>query len=75
MTKAYKSLEIGFAHGNSAAGTGGYKPGNRTRPDTLGSYNSGFQLGMSHYHERSRSQRDKDAWRNQPKATRGERTE
>ena len=73
MSKPSPTYDIGFLHGNSAAGTNGYKPGNRNHPDTLAEYNRGFQDGSLYHHRTTRLQREIDAWRNLPKSTRGER--
>ncbi len=65
------SYEIGFSHGNRAGGTNNFKPGNLDAPQ----YREGFLAGTAAHHEATKLQRAKDAWRNQPKATRGARPE
>lgn len=69
-----KSYEIGFSHGNTYAGTLGYKPGNRkSGGSALREYDAGFDAGMSAHHESTRLQRAQLAWLNEPKKTRGPR--
>ena len=64
------AFEAGFTHGNSPAGTNGYRPGNRTAAGTLDAYNAGFQSGMAAHHEATRSQRSELAALNAPRVER-----
>jgi hypothetical protein len=72
-----KSFDIGFSDAFDAAGsTNGYKPGNRkVGGRSLAEYDAGFQAGMMLHHEKCRPMSEYLAWLNQPKATRGPRTQ
>lgn len=69
MSKAY---EIGFDHGYSGRGTHGYKPGNR-KPGgaNFKAYGAGFQVGMAQKHDETLSLRQRLAYWNTPRETRG----